>query len=258
MRELERQVLLAGHRPQVARAPLRDGLPPGGHRPARVRPARPAGGVPARGLRHVRPDDGRHQGGGGRLPLQPRGAGRGGRRAGRADAVAGGAGCRPEPRSRSAPRASAARRRQQALQYSAPDHRRRGRRRWRRGRAGRRRRRSASAAAPAPGSPAGRRRRASAGAAAAQPSPGRRSAATARPATRRARAARARSTSAATAPPAAPDPFHRSLDAQPRFSAGLGVLPFPPLGAAARSGLAARTGNWTVDHSSRPPRACGS
>ena len=46
-------MLLAGDRPQVARAPLRDGLPPGGRRPARVRPARPAGRVPARGLRHV-------------------------------------------------------------------------------------------------------------------------------------------------------------------------------------------------------------
>ena len=43
-----------GHRPQVARAPLRDGLPAGGRRPAGVRPARPGGRVPARGLRHVR------------------------------------------------------------------------------------------------------------------------------------------------------------------------------------------------------------
>ena len=66
-----------GARPQVARAPLRDGLPAGGHRPARDGPARPAGRVPARGLRHVRRDDGRHQGGVGRLPVQPRGAGRG-------------------------------------------------------------------------------------------------------------------------------------------------------------------------------------
>ena len=41
-------------RPQVARAPLRDGLPQGGHRPARDGAARPAGRVPARGLRHVR------------------------------------------------------------------------------------------------------------------------------------------------------------------------------------------------------------
>ena len=66
-----------GHRPQVARAPLRDGLPPGGHQPAGVRPARPGGRVPARGLRHVRHHDGRHQGGDGRLPLQPGGPGRG-------------------------------------------------------------------------------------------------------------------------------------------------------------------------------------
>ena len=43
-----------GARPQVARAPLRDGLPAGGHRPAGDGPARPAGRVPARGLRHVR------------------------------------------------------------------------------------------------------------------------------------------------------------------------------------------------------------
>ena len=62
-----------GARPQVARAPLRDGLPARGHLPARLLPARPAGGVPARGLRHVRRDDGRHQGGVGRLPVQPRG-----------------------------------------------------------------------------------------------------------------------------------------------------------------------------------------
>ena len=41
------------HRPQVARAPLRDGLPQGGHRPARDGAARSAGRVPARGLRHV-------------------------------------------------------------------------------------------------------------------------------------------------------------------------------------------------------------
>ena len=46
-------------RPQVARAPLRDGLPAGGHRPARDGPARPAGRVPARGLRPVPGDDGR-------------------------------------------------------------------------------------------------------------------------------------------------------------------------------------------------------
>ena len=72
-------------RPQVARAPLRDGLPPRGHLPAGLLPARPARGVPARGLRHVRRDDGRHQGGVGRLPVQPPGRGRGRRR--RADEV---------------------------------------------------------------------------------------------------------------------------------------------------------------------------
>ena len=68
-----------GAGPQVARAPLRDGLPARGHLPAGLLPARPARGVPARGLRHVRRDDGRHQGGVGRLPLQPPGRGRGGR-----------------------------------------------------------------------------------------------------------------------------------------------------------------------------------
>ena len=71
-----------GARPQVARAPLRDGLPARGHLPARLLPARPARGVPARGLRHVRRGDGRHQGGVGRLPVQPRRPGRGGRRRG--------------------------------------------------------------------------------------------------------------------------------------------------------------------------------
>ena len=83
-----------GARPQVARAPLRDGLPARGHLPARLQPARPARGVPARGLRHVRRHDGRHQGRGGRLPVQPRGPGRRGGRGGggrggrRADAPA--------------------------------------------------------------------------------------------------------------------------------------------------------------------------
>ena len=69
-----------GARPQVARAPLRDGLPARGHLPARLLPARPARGVPARGLRHVRRGHGRHQGGVCRLPVQPRRPGRGGRR----------------------------------------------------------------------------------------------------------------------------------------------------------------------------------
>ena len=58
-------------RPQVARAPVRDGLPPRGHRPARHGAARPAGRVPAGGLRHVQRDDGRHQGRVGRQPVQP-------------------------------------------------------------------------------------------------------------------------------------------------------------------------------------------
>ena len=71
-----------GARPQVARAPVRDGLPAGGHRPARDGPARPAGRVPARGLRHVQRDDGRHQGGVRRLPVQRRGAGPAARGAG--------------------------------------------------------------------------------------------------------------------------------------------------------------------------------
>ena len=82
-----------GAGPQVARAPLRDGLPPGGHRPAGDGAARPAGRVPARGLRHVQRHDGRHQGGVRRLPVQPggpgRAAGRGGRGAGRRGAVPG-------------------------------------------------------------------------------------------------------------------------------------------------------------------------
>ena len=64
----------AGDGPQVARAPLRDGLPQGGHRPAGDGPARPADRVPARGLRHVRRDAGGHQGGDGRVPVQRAGA----------------------------------------------------------------------------------------------------------------------------------------------------------------------------------------
>ena len=68
-----------GPGPQVARAPVRDGLPPGGHRPAGHGAARPAGGVPARGLRHVPGHDGGHQGGVGRLPVPPQGRGRAGR-----------------------------------------------------------------------------------------------------------------------------------------------------------------------------------
>ena len=63
------------HRPQVARAPLRDGLPQGGHRPARDGAARPAGRVPARGLRHVHRHARRAEGGVGRLPVQRPGRG---------------------------------------------------------------------------------------------------------------------------------------------------------------------------------------
>ena len=80
----------AAHRagPQVARAPLRDGLPARGHRPAGDGPARPAGRVPARGRRHVQRHDGSLHGGGRRLRLPPGGrgqpgaAGRGGHRCG--------------------------------------------------------------------------------------------------------------------------------------------------------------------------------
>ena len=76
--------------PQVARAPVRDGLPARGHRPARDGAARPAGRVPARGLRHVRRDDGVDQGRVGRLHLQRRGRRRG-------DAGRDGAAARPRP-----------------------------------------------------------------------------------------------------------------------------------------------------------------
>ena len=65
-------------RPQVARAPLRDGLPAGRHPPARDGQPRPGRGVPARGLRHVQRDARRHQGGVRRLPVQPRGEDQGG------------------------------------------------------------------------------------------------------------------------------------------------------------------------------------
>ncbi len=64
-------------RPEVARAPVRDGLPARGHRPARLRSARPADRVPARGLRHVRRHDGRDQGRVRRAPVQPAGPGPG-------------------------------------------------------------------------------------------------------------------------------------------------------------------------------------
>ncbi len=48
------------HRPALARAPLRDGLPAGGHQPAGHGPEGPAVGVAAGGLRDVRQDDRRH------------------------------------------------------------------------------------------------------------------------------------------------------------------------------------------------------
>ena len=54
MREIERQVMLQHHRPALARAPPRDGLPPGGHQPAGHGPEGPARRVAARGLRDVR------------------------------------------------------------------------------------------------------------------------------------------------------------------------------------------------------------
>jgi preprotein translocase subunit SecA len=54
MREIERQVMLQHHRPALARAPRRDGLPRGRHQPAGHGPARPAHRVAARGLRDVR------------------------------------------------------------------------------------------------------------------------------------------------------------------------------------------------------------
>ena len=76
-----------GARPQVARAPLRDGLPAGRHPPARDGQPRPGRGVPARGLRHVHRHARRHQGGVGRVPVQPRGedpGGAGGRGPGQA------------------------------------------------------------------------------------------------------------------------------------------------------------------------------
>ena len=68
-----------GDRPALARAPLRDGLPPGGHQPAGHGPAGSAVGVAAGGLRHVRGDDGPDRG---RLrPLRVPPAGRRRRRA---------------------------------------------------------------------------------------------------------------------------------------------------------------------------------
>ncbi len=67
----------AAHRagPEVARAPLRDGLPPRRHRPAGDGATRPAGGVPARGRRHVQRHDGSVHGRGRRVRLPPGGRG---------------------------------------------------------------------------------------------------------------------------------------------------------------------------------------
>ncbi len=52
---------VAHHRSEVARAPLRDGLPPGGHQPPGHGAEGPVGRVAARGVRDVRPDDRTHQ-----------------------------------------------------------------------------------------------------------------------------------------------------------------------------------------------------
>ena len=73
----------ADHRPEVARAPRGDGLPPGGHQPPGHGPEGPAHRVAARGLRHVRGDDGRRRPG--LRPLRDAGPGqrRRSRRAGR-------------------------------------------------------------------------------------------------------------------------------------------------------------------------------
>ena len=62
-----------GDRPALARAPLRDGLPARGHQPPRDGPAGSARRVAARGLRHVRGDDGGDQGRLRPLHLPPRG-----------------------------------------------------------------------------------------------------------------------------------------------------------------------------------------
>ena len=51
----------ADHRPALARPPGRDGLPARGDQPPGHGPAGPAGGVAARGVLDLRPDDGRHR-----------------------------------------------------------------------------------------------------------------------------------------------------------------------------------------------------
>ena len=73
------------HRHEVARAPLRDGLPPGGHQPPGDGPEGSAHRVAARGLRDVRPDDEGHRAG----PREVRDA-RAGQRAGARSGAGGG------------------------------------------------------------------------------------------------------------------------------------------------------------------------
>ena len=129
------------HRHEVARAPLRDGLPPGGHQPPGDGPEGPAHRVAARGLRDVRADDEGHRAG----PREVRDA-RAGQRAGAH---------RPGRRHRlrrartataPAPASAATSRAVQNMQYSAPDDSARRRRHGRRGPAGRRRGRARPAA----------------------------------------------------------------------------------------------------------------
>ena len=87
----------ADHRPALARAPVRHGLPARGHPPARVRPDRPARRVQERGLRAVPGPDEQHLG---RLRadgLQRRG--RGGERERRAPGAAAAGAAARRPRS---------------------------------------------------------------------------------------------------------------------------------------------------------------
>ena len=93
-----------GDRPALARAPLRDGLPARGHQPPRDGPARPARRVAARGLRHVRGDDGADRGRLRALRDPPRGRRRGGAAARRGNVST------RRPRTRSRARAAPARR----------------------------------------------------------------------------------------------------------------------------------------------------
>ena len=96
-------------RPALARAPLRDGLPPRGHQPPGHGPEGPARRVAARGLRHVRGDDGPDPGRLRRLRLAPAGRGGRGGAAGAVDrAACGTAPPRTRCRARGAMRATAA------------------------------------------------------------------------------------------------------------------------------------------------------